>query len=359
MASTLRFIIRVLLTLGCMSGAYFAADYILADVFAITHNGMYWAITIAAVILIGAIIFIISPYIIKAFEKFGTRVANRIARMSFKELAGGTLGLILGLLIANLFSSPLDSLRFGPLIMVVFSLFMGYVGLSVGVKKSEDLLSVVMRSRKEKEKNPTAKQKQYHPSILDTSVIIDGRIADIYRTGFIPGPMIVPNFVLDELKRVADSSDPLKKSRGRRGLDILNGLRQENDNAIEITEQDYEDIKEVDLKLIRLAIDMKGKIFTNDFNLNKMAQVQSVTVLNINDLANAVKTIVLPGEELVVRIIREGKEADQGVAYLDDGTMIVVENGRHYVGVTLTVTVTSVLQTAAGRMIFARPKDAH
>ena len=194
------------------------------------------------------------------------------------------------------------------------------------------------------------------PAILDTSVIIDGRIADIYRTGFIESQLILPNFVLDELKRVADSPDPLKKSRGRRGMDILNELQKDFPEAFIHTDKDYEDIKEVDIKIIRLAIDMKARIYTNDFNLNKMAQVQNVTVLNINDLANAVKVVVLPGEELIVRIIKEGREADQGIAYLDDGTMIVVEGGKDYSGVTLTVVVTSVLQTTAGRMIFAKPK---
>ena len=192
--------------------------------------------------------------------------------------------------------------------------------------------------------------------MLDTSVIIDGRIADIYRTGFLEGDLVIPNFVLCELRHIADSSDSLKRNRGRSGLDTLNRMREQFNSQIVISEQDYPKIDEVDSKLLRLAQDLGGVIVTNDFNLNKVAKLQGVQVLNINELANAVKPIVLPGEEMVAQVIKEGKEASQGVAYLDDGTMIVVENGARYVGLTIFVIVTSILQTAAGRMVFARPK---
>lgn len=355
MAKFLKVFGRLVIILGGMTGIFFLTDFILLRLVGMEIGRTYWAIIITATALSGIILILLSSFISGFIAKLGGAMVNRATKMSLRDLVGGTIGLILGLIIAALLGSSVSSLKFGPYIVLVFSLFMGYVGLVIGLRRSEDILSIFTRSRSGKEK--LVKASDQAPSILDTSVIIDGRIADIYRTGFIRGPLVVPNFVLDELKRVADSSDPLKKSRGRRGMDILNDLRHEDENAIVVTEQDYEDIKEVDIKLIRLALDMKGQVYTNDFNLNKMAQVQNVKVLNINDLANAVKTVVLPGEEMVVRVIREGKEADQGIAYLDDGTMVVVEGGRHYVGITLSVAVTSVLQTSAGRMIFAKPKE--
>ena len=193
--------------------------------------------------------------------------------------------------------------------------------------------------------------------ILDTSVIIDGRIADICQTGFLEGIIVIPQFVLEELQHIADSSDVLKRNRGRRGLDILNRIQKELQIEVQIYEGDFEEIQEVDSKLVKLAKITNGIVVTNDFNLNKVCDLQSVQVLNINDLANAVKPVVLPGEELRVQVIKDGKEQKQGIAYLDDGTMIVVEEGRNYIGKSIEVLVTSVLQTSAGRMIFAKPKQ--
>jgi len=192
--------------------------------------------------------------------------------------------------------------------------------------------------------------------ILDTSVIIDGRVADICQTGFLDGVIVIPQFVLEELQHIADSSDALKRNRGRRGLDILNRIQKEIDIQVEMYEIDFEEIQEVDSKLVKLAKLTDGVVVTNDYNLNKVCEFQNVNVLNINDLANAVKPVVLPGEELNVQVIKDGKEYNQGVAYLDDGTMIVVEEGRNYIGKRIDVVVTSVLQTSAGRMIFAKPK---
>ncbi len=192
--------------------------------------------------------------------------------------------------------------------------------------------------------------------ILDTSVIIDGRIADICQTGFLDGVIVIPQFVLEELQHIADSSDALKRNRGRRGLDILNRIQKELPIEVQIYEGDFEDIQEVDSKLVKLAKIMQGIVVTNDFNLNKVCDLQGVQVLNINDLANAVKPVVLPGEEMHVQVIKDGKEHNQGIAYLDDGTMIVVEEGKNYIGRYIDVLVTSVLQTSAGRMIFAKPK---
>jgi uncharacterized protein YacL len=193
--------------------------------------------------------------------------------------------------------------------------------------------------------------------LLDTSVIIDGRIADVAETGFIDGPLVIPRFVLNELQRIADSDDPLKRNRGRRGLDILNKLQQSKVIKVQIQDKDFPEIKEVDAKLVKLGSVLNAKVITNDFNLNKVAQFQGVKVLNLNELSNVVKPIVLPSEEMSVFVAKEGKDANQGVAYLDDGTMVVIEVGKQYIGKTINVIVTSVLQTTAGRMIFAKIKE--
>ena len=214
------------------------------------------------------------------------------------------------------------------------------------------------RSNKKKEADVGAESfNEVGYKLLDTSVIIDGRIADISKTGFIEGILVVPQFVLTELQHIADSSDTLKRTRGRRGLDILKVLQDASNSNVLITEIDFEDVPEVDLKLVRLAKKMGAQILTNDFNLNKVCELHKVSVLNINDLANAVKPVVIPGEEMNVVVIKDGKEHNQGVAYLDDGTMIVVEEGKSYIGQAIVVIVTSVLQTSAGRMIFAKPKN--
>jgi uncharacterized protein YacL len=192
--------------------------------------------------------------------------------------------------------------------------------------------------------------------ILDTSAIIDGRIADLCQTGFLEGVLIIPNFVLNELQKIADSADSLRRNRGRRGLDLLNKIQKENHISIRIFDRDYEDLTDVDTKLLKLAREIEAKVVTNDFNLNKVAELYGVQVLNINDLSNAIKPAVLPGEEMLVRVLRDGKEFGQGIGYLEDGTMIVVEGGKNFIGIDLEILVTSVLQTSAGRMIFAKPK---
>ena len=352
----IRTILRIVLVLVFMTAAYFLAAHFMDLFFPTAETTVYYAAIIVAVVVVGVIIFICSSFFVRGLEKFSGKVVSNMAKRSSRELLGGCAGLILGLMIANLIGNPLRELSWGPYITMALALFLGYVGFWVGIGKNDEISHYFNKPKQQKERINRKEARLVPPAILDTSVIIDGRIADIYRTGFIESQLILPNFVLDELKRVADSPDPLKKSRGRRGMDILNELQKDFPEAFIHTDKDYEDIKEVDIKIIRLAIDMKARIYTNDFNLNKMAQVQNVTVLNINDLANAVKVVVLPGEELIVRIIKEGREADQGIAYLDDGTMIFVEGGKDYSGVTLTVVVTSVLQTTAGRMIFAKPK---
>ena len=233
----------------------------------------------------------------------------------------------------------------------------GYLGFQVGFKKRDEFLSLFQtKGGKKKIAEAEAKKSEANMKVLDTSVIIDGRIADICQTGFLEGTIVIPQFVLEELQHIADSSDVLKRNRGRRGLDILNRIQKELSIKVEIYEGDFEDIQEVDSKLVKLAKMINATVVTNDFNLNKVCELQNVNVLNINDLANAVKPVVLPGEEMVVQVIKDGKEQNQGVAYLDDGTMIVIEEGRNYIGKTINVLVTSVLQTSAGRMIFAKPK---
>jgi uncharacterized protein YacL len=225
------------------------------------------------------------------------------------------------------------------------------MGIRIGLKKGEDLQ---LSGWKLFSKNPPRTE---NAKILDTSVIIDGRIADITETGFLEGPLLIPQFVLSELQHIADSSDSIKRTRGKRGLDVLHHIQKQAGIDVKIVDKDYPVIKEVDTKLIELAKEVRGKIITNDSNLNKVAQLQGIEVLNINELANSLKPVVLPGEEMNVKILKEGKETGQGVAYLDDGTMIVVDNGRRNIGKTIDVIVTSVLQTPAGRMIFARLKE--
>jgi uncharacterized protein YacL len=277
----------------------------------------------------------------------------RLHRISLKRLIGAAIGSILGIIGAYLFALVIrNSLGEGPLrsfLQIIVMLLMAYVGLLVGANKG-DLLNLAALG------GIFGGEKQLKKSykILDTSVIIDGRIADIAETGFLDGVVVTPQFVLRELQLVADSADSLKRNRGRRGLDILQRLQKVASLQVQIVEDDFPSVREVDLKLIELAKVYEGKIITNDFNLNKVAQLQGVQVLNINELANALKPIVLPGEIMRVFILKEGKEYNQGVAYLDDGTMVVVDNARKMIGKTIDVSVTSVLQTTAGKMIFGK-----
>ncbi len=286
-------------------------------------------------------------------------LVERTAALPVKQLLAGTIGLVGGLLLSvMLYPAVVHWGGPGHMVPALLALVLGYMGLRIGLLKQEEIGTVFQQLLDRKTAAPAineGKNFEEH-KILDTSVIIDGRIADICKTGFIEGTIVIPQFVLEELQHIADSSDLLKRNRGRRGLDILNKIQKELEVKVLIYEGDYEEIGEVDSKLVKLAKALQGKVVTNDFNLNKVCELQGVSVLNINDLANAVKPVVLPGEEIVVQVIKDGKEFGQGVAYLDDGTMIVVEGGREYIGMTMEVLVTSVLQTSAGRMIFAKPK---
>ena len=277
-----------------------------------------------------------------------------LKKVSTRGLSAAVFGLLFGLLVARLILTTLDLVPAGPelsgpirsALVVIFC----YFGMAIALRGRDEfnvIIPYVKFSRQDQREEVV---------ILDTSVVIDGRIADICQTRFIEGQFIVPRFVLKELHQIADSQDAIKRNRGRRGLDVLAKIQKIPHVSVRIHEEDYPDMREVDAKLVRMAKLMGGRILTNDFNLNKVAELQGVQVLNINELANALKPVVLPGEVMEARVIKEGKEYNQGVAYLDDGTMVVVENGRNLISQTVRVMVTSVLQTAAGRMIFAKPE---
>ncbi len=280
-------------------------------------------------------------------------IEESVKRVSLRSLCGAVLGLIAGFIVAKFLADAflVDILK-GPRISLVVYLVTysipGYIGLRIGLKKGEEFSFAALKGSS---KFPFATE---NPKILDTSVIIDGRVADICETGFIEGTFIIPQFILHELQHVADSADPVKRTRGKRGLEILHRIQKQVDVDVKIVEQDFPRIKEVDAKLVELAKKMGAKIITNDSNLNKVAELQGVDVLNINQLTNALKPVVLPGEDISVKVIKEGKESGQGVAYLDDGTMVVIENGLKYMGKNIDVMVTQILQTTAGRMIFAK-----
>jgi uncharacterized protein YacL len=281
-------------------------------------------------------------------------IRRRIRQLPAQELFAVIVGLILGLIVAALLSPVLANLPspFGEIMPFVGALLFGYLGVAVMTMRQKDIFALV-GTRLSTESVASDER----PVLLDTSVIIDGRIADISQTGFISGTMLVPRFVLNELQHIADSSDTLRRNRGRRGLDMLNRLKEESVVPVRITDMDVSDAREVDDKLIMLAKNLRCPVVTNDYNLNRVAQLQGVIVLNINELANAVKSVLLPGETIPVKIIQEGKELGQGVGYLDDGTMIVVEEGRPYIGQTIPVLVKKVLQKPEGRLVFAQPEE--
>ena len=312
--------------------------------------------------LIGLILgVLLSPLLMRLALLLTAVIEQYLQKTPTQDLVMGSVGLILGLIIANLLGSVLSFLGWiGKVIWISLTLLLGYLGLSLFVKKREDIIGIFSSFPKfGKERAAKAEVRAGNYKLLDTSVIIDGRISDLCESGFIEGILLVPAFILEELRHIADSPDLLKRNRGRRGLDILNKMRKELEIKVQVYDnvRGLEDVAEVDTKLVKLAQRLSAKILTNDYNLNKVAELHGVKVLNINELANAIKPVVLPGEEMVVQVVKDGKESGQGVAYLDDGTMIVVDGGRRYMNQTITVLVTSVLQTAAGRMIFARPKS--
>lgn len=320
-------------------------------------------VTIVAYILsavLGACIgYLLSSFILRLLWIAIHWMENSLGAFASQDLMVGTLGLLFGLIIATLIGFAFARLpiigAYGP---IVFSIVFGYAGMSIAMRKKNEIIQMVSalpfgKAGKENRK----KEREFSGKLLDTSSIIDGRIAEIFRTGFLEGPLLIPVFVLEELQLIADSSDLLKRNKGRRGLDILKQMQEDHPVEVQIIHDDFDDVQGVDSKLVRLGRKINAKIVTNDYNLNKVAALQGVVVLNINDLANSLKPSLIPGEEMEVLVVKAGKENNQGVAYLDDGTMIVVENGEKYIGKTVPVTVTSVLQTSAGRMIFVRVSE--
>ena len=330
------------------------------------------SLTIAriSVLIFGTLLGVIIGYLISSFIlKQGLVIAKRLERILThipnQELIAGTIGLLFGLIIANLIGVAFNQVPIiGPYIPIILSAIFGYSGLKIMARKGPEIYYNYVQQWGGEGTKKTSRFKMFSthksdkttstPKLLDTSVIIDGRIKELCNTGFIEGPLMVPLFVLNELQIISDSADATKRNRGRRGLDILKEMQDANKVAIEVVEDDYDDLTEVDSKLMRLALDKQWKLMTNDFNLNKVARVQGIEILNLNELANVLKPALIAGEWIRVQIMKEGKEVHQGVAYLDDGTMIVVEDGKPYVGQTVEVMVTSILQTSAGRMIFAR-----
>ena len=312
---------------------------------------------------IGALIFyLLSFLLMKLILDIMQKIENYFSTLSVSYMLFGSIGTIIGLVLAWLIGIPLTSLRIpvvNDVLPAILSLILAYLGFRVGTTRTEEFRKLFAPKPKKQEETQMLDRKADDTfrkyKILDTSVIIDGRIYDIAKTGFLEGVIVIPNFVLRELQYIADSSDSLKRVRGRRGLDILNKLQKEEDIVVESYDGEFEEIPEVDSKLIRLAKLIDGVVVTNDYNLNKVCEFQNVPVLNINALANAVKPVVIPGEYMVVTVIKVGTERNQGVAYLDDGTMVVIENGQRYIDKKIDVTVTKILQTSAGRMIFAKP----
>jgi uncharacterized protein YacL len=365
----LKKIVRGVFSLIGLIIGYFIAE-ILLEIPQIA-NLKYLSRTISIVIFIiiisfifGIIFYIISPIIYKGISNLIEYIEKSMQKMSITEIIYGTVGAVIALILMTFIAKPINDIHkvIGPILLVLLNILAAIIGAEIMIKKKEDITALLLNIKKpvikeKKVKEVVKESTKGIPKILDTSVIIDGRIFDICETGFIEGPLVIPNFVLDELRHISDSSDALKRNRGRRGLDILNKIQKELSIETQIVDDDFPKIAEVDAKLLKLAQKMEGKVITNDYNLNKVAEFQGVPVLNINELSNAIKPVVLPGEEMTIDIVKDGKESSQGVAYLEDGTMIVVEGGRKYIGQTTEVIVTSVLQTAAGRMIFAKPKD--
>ena len=306
-------------------------------------NAMY----IVGGLAFGALFFFSAPSVFNWLKQRKQNVENWLHNTPALDILFGTLGLILGLVLAYLVGLVFKSINIPVLpnvLTVILCVVLGYLGCRFGVSRGKEVIAETKRGKADSAR----------PKVLDTSAIIDGRICDVCRTGFLEGKLVIPGFVLKELRHIADSSDAIRRNRGRYGLDIIQTMQDSLDQSVEIIERDYDDVDEVDQKLIRLAEELGGVLVTNDYNLNKVATVQQVSVMNINDLANSVKPVLLPGDEVEISIMKEGKENGQGVGYLDDGTMVIIEGGREHIGEKRNIIVTSSLQTSAGRMIFAK-----
>jgi uncharacterized protein YacL len=344
------------------------------------YSYIHWLFAIVSVLFFSWIGWVITPFLIKFLLKYSEVVASVLAKAPSADIIVSLIGVLVGLILANLIGAPFSRLPIvGSYIPIILSIVLALTGAKVALYKSKDIIGFFNRSRSsdnmvsdnggelvQDQQEETVVDADSVPAelasfnkLLDTSVIIDGRILDILKTGFLEGNLVIPHFVLDELQRLSDSSDNLKRAKGRRGLDLIHELQEVAGHVVIVKDLDYDVFQDVDSKLIALAKDTDSAIVTNDFNLNKVASIQGIRVLNINDLANAVKPVVIPGEEMTAYLLREGKESGQAIAYLQDGTMIVVEGGRKYIGNKIRVAVTSVLQTSAGRMIFAKVPKNH
>ncbi|HXF61111.1 MAG TPA: PIN domain-containing protein [Caldilineaceae bacterium] len=336
---------------------YGFVGYYLGVALAGTYELTTWSAPIIwGAMFAGAILgYLLAPWVLIAPAR---AARNSLRSVPMVDLLAGTVGLCLGLLIAALLAYPISRLPapFGPILPFVAVIIFGYLGAAVMVLRKDDLMAILRPSAPAVKVTPGLPVASQPALLLDTSVIIDGRIADVADTGFLLGRLMVPRFVLNELQYIADSSDTLRRNRGRRGLEMLDRLQQSDNIQIEFLDMDPQDAQQVDDKLISLARDLGAAIITNDYNLNRVARLQGVKILNINELANAVKSVFLPGEELPIKIIQMGKEIGQGVGYLEDGTMVVVENGRQFLNQEVLVQVTKVLQTNAGRLVFAIPE---
>lgn len=359
---------RVITTLLVVAGASLGVSFMPVAWEAINQGQNQWLNNVFTNLILGALIFfLLSLFLVNHISSALKYIEKKLSELSLTYLLFGAIGTIIGLLIGVIISLPFYNWDIpfakgvAPFLIMIL---LGYLGFQISTTRIEEWKKIFTSNKKKAEEAAEAQQEMLERKaddhfrkykILDTSVIIDGRIYDIAKTGFIEGTILIPNFVLYELQYIADSGDSLKRVRGRRGLDILNALQKESGISVEMYDGDFEEIQEVDSKLLKLAKLLDGTVVTNDYNLNKVAEFQNVPVLNINELANAVKPVVIPGENMDVLVVKAGTERQQGVAYLDDGTMVVVEDGQHYMNERLTVVVTSALQTAAGRMIFAKP----
>jgi len=355
-------IFRMVFLIVGAGGGYYAVNIFLTDYL----NGHYWLLMgrVVGIIIFALIGFFVGDFTGKRIIKDVSAVDEKVKEIPGNNLIIGVIGLTGGILLGLLVSLALRSIPFvGPFIPIFLVVIFSYVGIMLALRNKQVIINVFRLSKRfkeEKEENQADKKGKEassstcKPKILDTSTIIDGRIADIILTGFLEGALIVPGFIVNELQGVADSSENLRRLKGRTGLDILQKLQDNKKLDISIIEKDYSGLDNVDAKLIALAKELDADLVTSDFNLNKVARLKGINVLNINDLSNAVKMIILPGEKLSIEIIKEGKEKDQGVAYLDDGTMIVVEGGKNMLGRTIEIIITGILQTPAGRMIFSK-----
>lgn len=337
------------------------------------HDNGFFGVTFATMILALPALFVFSwlalvlaPFITSSLFDYAEALTGSLSKIPTSDILVMVFGIGIGLIMANLIGGPFSRLPIvGPYIPIALSLVLSVVGAQLALRKHNDIVGFFTRfpnrralKAEERQQNALGGplgDRLYSPNkLLDTSVIIDGRIMDIVAAGFLDGQLVVPHFVLAELQKLADSADNLKRAKGRRGLDLVQDLRISYKEQVVVVDNDFDDLAEVDAKLVRLALAAQAAIITNDYNLNKIAGIQGVKVLNINELANAIKPVVIAGEIIDVYLVKEGKENNQAIGYLDDGTMIVVENGRPYIGSSIPATVTSVLQTSAGRMIFAK-----